>query len=139
MAKYPPHKIPMTQERADVINRALIGIYDIRAGQEPPEKFDLFQNVLLSCANLQLWLDATNFIDDWNKREQIRAELEDRDPKVVRTLSDKFIAAIYAFICFPALEPIVWDGKQALGIVNVDMAPPAIEHIENHKAPGILQ
>ena len=110
----------MTQEKADKINDALCAIFDIRAGHKDPSTYDLHQNVLMhpSIFSLRCWLEATDFIDDWNKKEQRRARLEDRDPRFVRTLAEGFIASIFAFMSYPVGEPIVTDGKHALGIVD---------------------
>ena len=109
----------MTRERADEINQAIITILDVANGVADGSLYPIHETTLIRTNGLRDWLAATDFIDDWNKKEGRRAMLEGREPRFVRTADDRFIAGLFAFISFPEGHPIVWNGKKlALAVVQ---------------------
>ncbi len=121
---YNPYKNPhaVTQQQADIINIALCGIYKVCTGDVDPQMYTTYEAALITPANLSLrtWLAATDFIDNWNKREQKQAQLAGREPNFVMTMRDDFIAALYTFISYPPNRAIIWNGRDlGLGITTV--------------------
>lgn len=107
----------MDQAKADLINHALVGIKHVSEGTENPEMFAIHQSVLANHFSLRTWIEATDFIDNWNRREAQRAMLANREPNFVSTLKEDVIAAIYTFLSFDK-GAILWDGHTlGLGIV----------------------